>query len=495
MLKEFQDRLTPVRMRQQFDRGFRGLCAGALVGAVLGCFALLLWRFEILHITASQAWIALFASAITGFAVGLLWPSSWRATAMAIDEACNLKDRTSTALCFAKDKQHNAIRQLQMEDAMQHLSKIDAHQVVPFQVPRLGWAALALMAAMMVLAILPAGSKPMMAKSIDAFDVAAEQAQLLEETLLKNLEELAEENPTPELVQLLEEMKEAVEELRAPQLDQREALAKLSEMQQAVAEMAKQMDVQQVDAQLQQLAEALQAAEATSAAAKSLATQDYDNAAEKLEKIDASTMNRKEREAITESLAKISKELGEGKKGKLSEGVKELKEGLEHENQSLSKAGLTKTADVCRTQSLKKKIGESLGSQLARLAECKSNCQGNKSGNNPNANKSNTPKNTWGTGKSGQATGDKKTELESQRHQEQLSGASGDGPSEKETTSSPEGRQAATRDYQQRYREYKRQMEEVLDSEPLPLGDRQTVRRYFESIRPSNEEATEANVK
>ena len=29
----------------------------------------------------------------------------------------------------------------------------------------------------------------------------------------------------------------------------------------------------------------------------------------------------------------------------------------------------------------------------------------------------------------------------------------------------------------------------VLDSEPLPLGHRETVQKYFESIRPSNEEA------
>jgi hypothetical protein len=31
-------------------------------------------------------------------------------------------------------------------------------------------------------------------------------------------------------------------------------------------------------------------------------------------------------------------------------------------------------------------------------------------------------------------------------------------------------------------------MEEVLDSEPLPLGHRETVRTYFESIRPTSEQ-------
>ena len=31
--------------------------------------------------------------------------------------------------------------------------------------------------------------------------------------------------------------------------------------------------------------------------------------------------------------------------------------------------------------------------------------------------------------------------------------------------------------------------EAVLDSEPIPLGHRQTIRKYFELIRPSNDEA------
>ena len=31
-------------------------------------------------------------------------------------------------------------------------------------------------------------------------------------------------------------------------------------------------------------------------------------------------------------------------------------------------------------------------------------------------------------------------------------------------------------------------VERALDSEPIPLGHRQTIRRYFELIRPQNDE-------
>ena len=65
----------------------------------------------------------------------------------------------------------------------------------------------------------------------------------------------------------------------------------------------------------------------------------------------------------------------------------------------------------------------------------------------------------------------------------------GDGPSEREVTSTPEAEQDATRAYSDKYVEFRKKMEEVIDSEPLPLGHRETVRRYFESIRPTNEQS------
>ena len=79
--------------------------------------------------------------------------------------------------------------------------------------------------------------------------------------------------------------------------------------------------------------------------------------------------------------------------------------------------------------------------------------------------------------------------MNSKRRDEDLTGIAGDGPSERESTSSAEARQDAARTYEERYAEFRKQMEEVLDSEPLPLGHRETVRKYFESIRPSNAES------
>lgn len=63
-----------------------------------------------------------------------------------------------------------------------------------------------------------------------------------------------------------------------------------------------------------------------------------------------------------------------------------------------------------------------------------------------------------------------------------------EGESEVETTHSPEGSQQAQREYRESYAKYRKISESVLENEPIPLGQRQTIRRYFESIRPSDEE-------
>ena len=55
-----------------------------------------------------------------------------------------------------------------------------------------------------------------------------------------------------------------------------------------------------------------------------------------------------------------------------------------------------------------------------------------------------------------------------------------------ETTATPEARQQASRAYQERYSKFKQESDAVLEGEPIPLGHRQTVKRYFELIRPSN---------
>ena len=92
---------------------------------------------------------------------------------------------------------------------------------------------------------------------------------------------------------------------------------------------------------------------------------------------------------------------------------------------------------------------------------------------------------------SGNIDGDA-TALNSEANREQVTGTAGEGESDFETSSSSEGRQQAQRGYKEVYQKYKKMSEAVLENEQIPLGHRQTIRRYFESIRPQQGEEAPA---
>ena len=96
-------------------------------------------------------------------------------------------------------------------------------------------------------------------------------------------------------------------------------------------------------------------------------------------------------------------------------------------------------------------------------------------------------------GASGNPLGDEATRIDSVRHEEQLTGSQSEGPSETEILQAPEGEQQAVRQYAAKYDKFKREAEAVLNSEPLPMGHRETVRTYFEAIRPNAESETVQN--
>jgi len=71
----------------------------------------------------------------------------------------------------------------------------------------------------------------------------------------------------------------------------------------------------------------------------------------------------------------------------------------------------------------------------------------------------------------------------------QITGIQGNGPSEFEKITSKEGSEESTRiGYKDAYKEYQKMSESVLETEPIPLGQRRMIRQYFEAIRPQGEE-------
>ncbi len=487
MLRDIRKALSPVRSRLRMMRTLNWCLRGAVVGGCVG-IAMEMSRLLAIDLPTWASWSAMAGGAALGALAGLCSPISSLLVARLIDRHYKLQDRSVTALAFAKRENPDAVMQLQMSDALDRIGQTVPRDVLPLGVPRSSVVFAFTAAIMLGLVLIPRGAAEESADANLLQQVVADQAKTLEETMLEDVREMADKQQDPELDKLLKELEEQVEELKAPEVDQREALAKLSEMQAALASAMEKLDLQKVDAQLQELAEAMQPAESLQSVSESLKNGKYDKAAEQLEKVDLSKLNRKERDAVNSNLKKLNKKLEGGEPGELSDGVKEMQEGLEEENESKCKNGQCKAASACKKQGVKKSIKECLSCQLNRLSECKCNCQNPSDKVCNNVAKSKEPSAKAGAGASNEPTGLEKTQLDSNRQRDNITGVQGDGPSERETSNAPEGEQKAARSYSERYTEFRKQMEEVLDNEPLPLGHRETVRKYFESIRPSNEE-------
>ena len=225
MLQQIQTKLGPIRLRQRADRALRWGTCGLIAGAILGSVGLLAqWLGAPIH--SADAWKALSASLLLAVVSGLLWPTSWQSSARLVDATHGLKDRTLTALDFATRPTHEPLHSLQIRDAMQHLSSVDPRRVVPWSFPKLAPLAIVAIGVMLALLLLPLAQSTSVADApAGPLNVVLDQATLLEETMLKDLEELAQEIDDPQLEELAEELKEALEKLQAPDVDQREALA------------------------------------------------------------------------------------------------------------------------------------------------------------------------------------------------------------------------------------------------------------------------------
>jgi hypothetical protein len=211
----------------------------------------------------------------------------------------------------------------------------------------------------------------------------------------------------------------------------------------------------------------------------------YDKAAEQLEKVEPK-FDRKETKTLKEKLAQAAKAMEDAGLSDLSTATTELLESLDDE--ASAQGACKKLGNLARGQGRRKRITDLLTLSTAKLGECKGNCNKNSTAKIRLKKKSERPSSNWGMAISGNTDGDK-TKLDSARKREQVQGQMGEGASETETTHMPEGRQTAARAYREQYRKYRRMTEAALDSEPIPLGQRETIRRYFELIRPQGDES------
>jgi ABC-type transporter Mla subunit MlaD len=308
-----------------------------------------------------------------------------------------------------------------------------------------------------------------LAAAVDSAERAAEE--------LKSLEEFSREEQDPEIEKLVNELKQAIEALKQPGIEPREALAKISQMQSAVEQQQSKFNVGQIDAQLQAIGQALALSSAMAEAGNALSSKHFEKAVEELEKLEApEQLDRQTEKAIKEKLDALARQMQDSGTSSIGAVAGELSKGLGGDGKRF-KRGLVRLAKMTRDQVKRKKLNDLLKRQNDQLAECK--CL------------------DWGKAASGNVLGEETPKFGG-HYETRLTGRQSDqGEIEVETTHAPEGKQQAQREYRETYDKYRKISEAVLDSEPIPLGHRQTIRRYFEAIRPTDAEtdATQAATK
>lgn len=498
--------LAPVRRRQQWLFAVRIAIYGLLCSAAAG-IGLGLWRVMFGPSVSLMTTVGvLSAGPVLGAAIGLVWRRSWQSAAAAVDAHYRLKDRSLTALEFLATPQGSEFHRLQVDDAAEHLRRIEAAQVVPLRMPRAFPYAIASLALAVVLGVWP--HHPHLVASVpEPIPGILAVADGIDEDL-DELEQAAEEQQNEELKALVEELRAEVEAMREADVDVREALAKISEMQAAIAAQQAQYNEALVNAQLQALGAAMMAADGLKGAGRELQDGQFDKAAQELEKLEQVPLERREAKAVADRMKKVARSMNEAGLGQLSDSVSDTADGIESGNSGKAGQGARRLAQAVRSHDTRRKINDLLNSKLTKLneskalcqacqaacAHCGGNCQGGQCQGQGEGNKnslaegmkperSTSPKNTFGKTTSGNVFGEQ-TSLASTRDLQEITGQQGDGPSDVETTNSPEGREEAQRQYREVYQKYQKLSEAVLDSEPIPLGQRQTIRRYFELIRP-----------
>lgn len=503
-MTQLRQRIQVVRARLQRQWMWSCLSWGLISGGAAAC---LIGLLRLLTQGAfGWSWVVgpLACGALMGLLFAWLTRRSEKESARAIDHVCNLKDRTQTALQFmltgesggtsmrrnadsVGDHRATVMRRLQLEDAEAYAARISPQKVAPIHSPRLWSLAISLTVATFILAIF-SGRPPTLQAMEQANAVVEQQADRIEHHL-EDLKQLQEQENNPELEQLVKELQKLIEQMKLPGVDAKEALAKISEMEASLQQMQQQLDDPQTSSELQQIGEALALSDAMAMAGAALSKGELDKAAEQLEKLDLPELDRKTETAVTEKLDDVNRGSQHGApKSKTQQAASQISQGLSQGNRSKFQDGMQALAGEARKQGRKKKLTDLLKKQSQCLSECKGECE-SECRNQAESNKKGGSK--AGTAASGNQPGDKTGQLKTNPQMNIKGQESSSGDSEIETMSGDEQQQEALRNYRERVDEYEALTESALESESIPLGHRQTIRKYFQMIRPSNAETDE----
>ena len=429
-----------------------------------------------------------------GLFLGMVRSHPFSPAARLIDQHYHLYDRILTATVLLQRNNRSLMEQLQIDDTAGHLSIIQPRAVCPIRLPRMIWLAAGVFVFdIAAFAVIHGNFFPLAEKTEQVVQVLSAEAPTLLEEIVETTEALLQKHVDEQSLQKLSEQLEMLwNKFDLTAMDIKESLTTLSEMEEAFQTALDALQLETMEESLQELAKTLELAERTVPISRALEKGEYSQAASELKKLDAEmleSLSQPERKAMAEQMQTIADSAKKRKQQPLQEAAQKMSDALENDDGKQYQSATDALADEVEKHGIRQSIGKDLAKQQIALGMMKAESgEGNMSGGK-GTDKSEQASQTWGSGSAGNPNAGKETDLQGQRQQETLTGTMGDqGESLTETVESQEMTAAKSLlQYREQYQQYQRLSESVLDVEPIPLGQRQVIRRYFESIRPSGE--------
>ena len=435
-------------------------------------------------------WVACGIAAVA-FIVRLVRPINLLEAARAIDVDASLKDRVVSGLEQIERKTNETLTALQLQDTSKRLQAIPIKQVAKYKVPRETFF-VALVAIFLVgFSYVEFFQPPTTAAEIDySAEIAAEA-----DSLLKQIEEAkkeTEENEDQELKEILEEIEKRTLEMKKSEMTPKEALARMTELTQLLKTKIDPVKIAQQEELMQGLGQQFIGNPILGEFGQQLKRGDYKKAADKLDKVakDVPKFNPEQRQNLSDELKRAGKSLKDSDLDGLGGNIAGAGEAMEGNDTEGAQGKLNASSKQIRNFDLLKNRNQKLTDLLCACEDCKACIAACCAGKNPATGLtnllSNTPTNSAGNKTSTSQQGDL-TSLDSTLNLQQITGVQGEGSSTVQTSKVSAEGQESSLSYKDAYMKYQKLSEDALTQEQIPLGYKFYVKRYFESIKPTEE--------
>jgi hypothetical protein len=392
-------------------------------------------------------------------------------------------------------------RERQRVETLRLLEKMDWKKAWPVTWPRLLWLPLtASFLLLITLGFVQHGwigrtALAHLAEQQENAPVTAEQLKPLEQ-VFQDWDSAQKIAPSPEMQELLKQIKPMRDEMASGKMTEKQVLLKLNEVQARLQAAKDRLEASSLDPLAQSMADAVKDLDGMSGLAAALQRKDFaaakEQAAQAQEKYNSGAAKMPEGDKARTAANHLGAAAQKASKdSQTSSSLGQMQNAVSKNDSSGMSKGLGGLKGSLGRQAQRQAQGKSLGTQLAQIDNFKNGMgKGDGEGTRIGLPQLSLAKSLEAQKGAGSTVDPNRfgaqTQLDANHQEMKITGTAGDGASEKQTesTNDPHLEQTASGVNSAQFSAYKKLSEQATEDENLPVADRQMIKRYFEDIRP-----------